>query len=52
MVGGQRQASAAVSPGQRPRTLRRGGCLGPRASLDEYGKFRPSIGIRSPETVL
>ena len=52
MVGGQRHAPAALSPGQRPGTLCIGGWLGPRAGLDEYGKSLPPTGIRSSETML
>ena len=42
-VGGQRHAPAALSPGKRPGTH----WVGPRACLDEWGKFA-STWIRSP----
>ena len=40
-VGGQRHASAALPPGERPGTHCIGGLMGPRAGLDRCGKSRP-----------
>ena len=45
---GQRQASAALCPRERPGTHYTGGWVGPRAGLDRCGKSRPT-GIRSPD---
>jgi len=49
-VGGQRHAPAVLHPGKRAGTHRIGGWVGPRAGLDECGKFRPPhTGIRFPD---
>jgi len=40
-VGGKRYASAALSPGKEIRYPLQGGWMGPRASLDGFGKSRP-----------
>jgi hypothetical protein len=44
-VGCQRQASAALLAGKRPRTNFTGGCVGPRAGLDRCAKSRPPQGF-------
>jgi len=49
-VGGQRHTSAALHPGKRHVTHCIGGLVGPRAGLDECGKFRPPPGF-DPRTV-
>ena len=41
VVGGQRQAPAALSPGKGPDTQRIRVCVGPSARLDTCGKTRP-----------
>ena len=46
-MDGHRHAPAAL-PRERSGTLCRGGCVGPRAGLDRYGKFALT-GIRSPD---
>jgi hypothetical protein len=45
---GQRHASAAFYPRERPGTHCTGGWVGPKAGLDRCGKSRPT-GIRSPD---
>jgi len=42
-VGGQCHGPAALPPGKDPVTINHciGGCVGPRAGLDGYGKSRP-----------
>ena len=40
-VSGQRHASAALAPGKRPGIHCVGGWVGPRASLNGWGIFRP-----------
>jgi len=50
-VGGQRHATAALSPVRRPGTHCTGGWVGPRAYLDAYKEeknFLPSLGFRTP----
>jgi len=49
-VGGQCHAPATLPPGKGPATHYTGGCVGPRAVLEEYGKSRPSPGF-DPRTV-
>jgi hypothetical protein len=39
-VGDKRQATTALSSGKRPGPHRTGGCVGPMAHLDRYGKSR------------
>ena len=39
-VGGKRHALAALSPGKRLGTHRKGSRVGPRAGLDGFGSFR------------
>jgi len=49
-VRGQRHASAALYPRERPGTHCTGGWVVPRAGLDRCGKSRPPpTGIRSPD---
>ena len=47
---GQRHASAAIYPRERPGTHCTGGWVGPRAGLDSCGKSRPPPGF-DPRTV-
>ena len=48
--GDQRHAPTASPPGKRPSTHCIGGWVGPRASLDGYGKSRPPPGF-DPRTL-
>ena len=41
VVGGQRHAPAALTPGKRIGTHFTGGCVGSRAGLDGFGKLSP-----------
>ena len=50
VVGGQRHAPAALSPGRRPGTHCIGGWVGPKVGLDGCGKSRPPPGF-DPRTV-
>jgi len=40
-IGVQRQAAATLAPERDPVTYNAGGCVGPRAGPDVYGKSRP-----------
>ena len=40
-MGGQRHASAALPPGDRPGNHCIGDWVGPRVGVDDYGKSRP-----------
>ena len=44
-VGGQRHSPAALTPGKRPGTHCRGGCVGSRAVVDGYEKSCPQRNI-------
>jgi len=46
---GQRHATTALYPRERPGTHFTGGWVGPRAGLDRCGKSRPPAGVRSPD---
>jgi hypothetical protein len=48
-VRGQRHASSALYPRERPGTYCTESWMGPRTGLDSYGKSRPLTGIRSPD---
>ena len=51
-VGGQRYAPAALPPGKTPTTQCTGGLVGPKPSLDGFGKFRqPGYDSRTVQPV-